>query len=147
MSRGSVEIVRQGVEAFDSGDVERVLAIAHQDFVAEIPPEVSAEPDVYRGHDGIRRYVASFQDAMEDIHFEAERLWDAGESVVVELVLTARGRQTGIPVEQRSAGVWTVRDGSLHRIRAFASLPHALAAAGLGDAAAGRGDADTAQTG
>jgi uncharacterized protein len=134
MSRGNLEIVRQGVEAFDSGDVERVLELAHPDFVAEVPPEVSAEPDLYRGHDGIRRYVASFQDAMEDIHFEAERLWDAGESVVVELLLTARGRQTGIPVEQRSAGVWTVRDGSIHRIRAFGSVQEALAAAGLDDA-------------
>jgi ketosteroid isomerase-like protein len=103
----------------------------HPDFEAEIPAEVSAEPDCYRGEDGIRRYMDSFSDAMEDVHFEGERLWDAGGSVVVALRLTARGRQTGIFVEQRTAGVWTVRDGAVIRIRAYATRSEALKAAGL----------------
>jgi ketosteroid isomerase-like protein len=30
-------------------------------------------------------------------------------------------------VEQRTAGVWTVRDGLVYRIRAYASLADALA--------------------
>ena len=126
-----MEIVRQALAAFDSGEVSRVLAIVDPDFEAEVPPEVSAEPDSYRGHDGIRRYLASFQDAMDDIHFEAERTWDAGESVVVALRLTARGKQTAIEVEQRTAGVWTVRNGRVFRIRAYATVPEALAAVGL----------------
>jgi uncharacterized protein len=134
MSRETVQIVRAAVDAFDSGEIERVIAITHPDFLAEVPPEVSAEPDSYRGHSGIRRYMASFEGAMEDIHFAAAGFWDAGESVVVELVLTARGRQTAIPVEQRSAGVWTVRDGRVHSIRAYAGLAQALAAVGLAEA-------------
>jgi ketosteroid isomerase-like protein len=107
--------------------------LTHPDFVAEVPPEVSAEPDTYRGHSGIRRYVASFQHSMEDIHFEGERFWDAGESVVVELLLTARGRQTAITVEQRTAGVWTVLDRRIVRIHAYATLADALAAVELAD--------------
>jgi ketosteroid isomerase-like protein len=133
MSQENVEIVRRAVEAFDSGQLERILAMTHPDFVAEVPPEVSAEPDSYRGQSGIRRYLASFQDAMEDIHFEGERFWDAGESVVVALRLTARGRQTAIPVEQRTAGVWTVRDGRISRIRSYAKASEALAAVGLAE--------------
>ncbi|MHB8234569.1 MAG: nuclear transport factor 2 family protein [Solirubrobacteraceae bacterium] len=133
MSRENVEIVRRALAAWDSGELERILELTHPDFVAEVPPEVSAEPDSYRGHSGIRRYVASFEAAMEDIRFEGERLWDAGESVVVELLLTARGRQTAIVVEQRTAGVWTVRDGRIYRIRAFATLEDALATVDLAE--------------
>jgi ketosteroid isomerase-like protein len=133
MSQENVEIVRRAVEAFDSGELPRILALTHADFVAEVPPDVSAEPDTYRGHDGIRRYISSFQEAMNEIHFEGERFWDAGDNVVVALRLTARGRQTAIPVEQRSTGVWTVRAGSLLRIRAYGSRKEALAAVGLAE--------------
>lgn len=131
MSEHNVEIVRRAVNAWNSGELSQILAMMHPDFVAEVPPDVSAEPDTYRGHSGVRRYLASFQDAMQDIRFEGERFWDAGESVVVELLLTARGRQTAIAVEQRTAGVWSVRDGRVDRIRAYATLAEALAAVGL----------------
>jgi ketosteroid isomerase-like protein len=79
----------------------------------------------------VQRYVESFADDMDEIHFEGEQLFDAGESVVVDALLTAKGRQTGIPVEQRSAGVLTVRDGKLIRLRAYVSLSEALKAVGL----------------
>jgi ketosteroid isomerase-like protein len=133
MSQENVEVVRSAVEAFDSGELPRILALTHTDFVAEVPPDVSAEPDTYRGHDGIRRYIESFEEAMNEIHFEGERFWDAGDDVVVALRLTARGRQTAIPVEQRTTGVWTVRAGKLLRIRAYASREEALAAVGLAE--------------
>ena len=74
--------------------MERILAFIHPEFEGSVPPEFSAEPDTYRGHDGIRRYFRTFQDAMEEVRFQPERFWDAGDAVVVEMRLTARGRQT-----------------------------------------------------
>jgi len=133
MSEENVQIVRHVLEAFNSEDIEPMLAFAHADLEVEIPPEVSTEPDTYRGHDGMRRYFESFWDAMEGIQFEAEQLWDAGEAVVVALRLTARGRQTAIAVEQRSAGVWEICDGKVIRIRAYPSIARALAAVGLAE--------------
>ena len=47
------------------------------------------------------------------------------------LRLTARGKQTGIPVEQRSAQVWTIREGRAPRAQTFPELSEALEAAGL----------------
>jgi ketosteroid isomerase-like protein len=132
MSRENVEIVRDAISAFNSGDVDRVFAIAHRDFEAHVSPEISAEPDSYRGRDGIRRYFDSFREAFDDIHFEAEQLSDAGTSVVVALRMTAVGKHTAIPVEQRNGGVWTVADGKVAVIDTYASFADALAAAGLG---------------
>src|ERR1700682_5622809 len=113
MSRENVEIVRQIFRAFNSEDIDRVLALTHTEFELEVPPALSAEPDIYRGHDGMRRYWESFQDAMDEIRLQPERLCDAGEAVVVAMKLTAKGRRTAIAVEQRTAGVWTIRDGKV----------------------------------
>jgi uncharacterized protein len=131
MAQDNEEVVRRGFDAFNSGDIERILAFAHPDFEAIVPPELSAEPDTYRGHDGIRRYFQSFQDAMDEIRFQPERFWDAGQSVVAVVRITAKGRQTGIPVEQRIAQVWTIRDGKAVSVRTHASLSEALQAVGL----------------
>ena len=131
MSRENVETLRQVFEAFNSGEMGRVLALTHPDFEGEVPPELSAEPDTYRGHEGIRRYFQSFEDAMDEIRFHPERFWDVGDSVAVAARLTAKGRQTAIPVEQQFALLWTFRDRKALRVRAFASLSEALRAAGL----------------
>jgi ketosteroid isomerase-like protein len=131
MSQENVDIVRRGLEAFNSEDLERILDFIHPDFETEVPPQFSAEPDTYRGHDGIRRYFQSFQDAMREIRFEAEQLWDAGDAVVVAARLTAKGRQTDISVEQRFAQVWRVRDGKAEQVTTYTSVPEALEAAGL----------------
>ena len=131
MSQQNVEIVRNAVEAFNSGDVGRIFALAHPDFEAQIVPELSAEPDTYRGREGIQRYFESFREAFEQIRFEAEGFSDAGDDVVVALRMTAIGRLTKIPVEQRNAGVWTVLDGKIARIQTYASISEALEAVGL----------------
>jgi ketosteroid isomerase-like protein len=133
MSEENVEVVRQMFEAFNSEDIDHIVSFAHPEVVVEIPGAVSAEPDTYRGPDGIRRYFSSFQDAMDEIRFEPERLWDVrdSDSVVVALRLTAKGRQTEIAVEQRTGAVWTVRDGKVVGVRTYASLSEALEAAGV----------------
>jgi uncharacterized protein len=131
MSLQNVELVRRGFEAFNSGDIDRILSFTGPDFEIEVPPGLSAEPDTYRGHAGVRRYFQSFEEAMDEVHFQAERFWDAAEAVVVDALVTARGKQTAILVEQRAAQLWTIRGGSVIRIRAYASLSEALEAVGL----------------
>jgi ketosteroid isomerase-like protein len=116
-------------EAFNSADIERILELLHPDFETTVPPEFSAEPDTYRGHEGMRRYFESFQEAMNEIRFEQEDMQEVGPYVVLAVRLTATGRTTGIPVEQRLAQVWTVRDGQAVRVRSYPSFATALEAA------------------
>jgi ketosteroid isomerase-like protein len=133
MSRQNVERVEEIVRAFNSEDIELILSLTPPEFELDVPPELSAEPDVYRGRDGMRRYWESFQDAMDEIRIEPERICDAGETVVVAMRITAKGRRTAIAVEQRTVGVWTMRDGKVTRIRSYASLPEAFQAVGLAE--------------
>jgi ketosteroid isomerase-like protein len=133
MSQENVELVLAVVEAFNSGEVARIIAVTDDQLEIVVPPGLSAEPDTYRGPEGVRRYMQAFQEVMSDVHFRAERVWHGGEAVVVDVRVTARGKQTGIPVEQRAAQVWTLRDGKALRIRAYASLAEALESVGLAE--------------
>ena len=129
MSEENLEVVRAGFEALNEGGVEALIPFIHPEFEATTPPELAAEPDTYRGHDGVRRYFASFYDAMDRVTFEAEDFIAVGDRVVVPMVLRARGRTTGIEVEQRVAQVWTLREGKAIGAEAFGTLDEALAAA------------------
>ena len=131
MSQENVELVRRLAKAIDSWNIDAVVSLVHPDFEAYVPPEFSAEPDTYRGRDGIRRYFDSFEVAMDEIRYHPVEIWDAGDSVVVAVRLTARGRQTSIPVEQRFAHLWRFRDGMAIGVRTYASASEALEAAGL----------------
>lgn len=131
MSQQNVETVQRGFDALNRGEIGGILAFVHPDFETVVPPELSAEPSAYRGHDGVRRYFESFYDAMRDIRFIADRIWDAGDAVVVALRLTARGKETGIPVEQQVGQVWTIRDGMAVRVENFVTVSEALESVGL----------------
>jgi ketosteroid isomerase-like protein len=131
VAQRNVELMRQGFEAMTRADLSELLALIHPDFEVEIPPDVSAEPDVYRGHDGMRRYIRSFQASMEDIRFEPERMWEVGDEVVVELRLSATGKSSGIPVELRTGQVWRIVDGRAVAARVYADVAAALESVGL----------------
>ena len=133
MSEENVEIVRQAFEALASGGTEAFLRYIHPDFEATTPASLAAEPDTYRGHDGVRRYFESFSGAMEDIHFEGHRFDAVGDHVVVEMTLKARGRVTGIETGQPGFQVWKIRGGQAVRLEVFPTRAAALAAAGVSE--------------
>ena len=139
MDRGeyNVERLRAGYGALAEGGVEALLEYVDPKFESTPPPELVTEPDTYRGHDGLRRYFASFEEAMEDIRFEPDEFTPVGEKlVVVPATLRARGKQTGIEVEQRLFNLWHMREGRAIRLEIFATMDEAMAAA--------RGSADAA---
>ena len=133
MAQSNAELIRRGFEAMSRGDLEELLSLIHPDFEVEIPPEVSAEPDVYRGHEGMRHYLESFEATMEEIRFEADRLWEAGDRVVVDVQVTARGKSSGIPVELRTGQVWTIAGGRAVGAQIYPDLAAALESVGLAE--------------
>jgi ketosteroid isomerase-like protein len=113
MSESSLETVRQLFERVDPGGLEPALELISEDFVVEIPGSMSAEPDVYRGHDGARRYFAGFDGLIEDVRFEPIEFVEEDDTVIVWLRLTGRGAVSGIEVEQHAAVVTRVKDGKV----------------------------------
>jgi ketosteroid isomerase-like protein len=110
--------------AYRTRGVEGVLEFIDEDFEAVVGPEISAEPDVYRGHDGVRRYFAAFE-GIDDVRLTPEEFIEDGERVLVPMVLTGRGASTGIEVEQRVVQAWRFRNGKAARVDVFTDLDSA----------------------
>jgi ketosteroid isomerase-like protein len=130
MSEGNVDVVRRLFEQYASGGVEGALEVMDEDIVIVIPPEVSAEPDTYRGHEGARRYFAGFEGMLEDVRYEAFELIPEGRHVLARARLAGRGVSSGLEVELQTGVVHTVEDGKITRIVPYPDLESAREALG-----------------
>jgi ketosteroid isomerase-like protein len=124
------EIVRQMLDTLNGEGTEAALAWFAEDFHGVVPPELSAEPDSYDGHDGVRRYFDSFHEIVDDLRFDAEELVDVAPNAVAGRgLITGRGRQSGIPIEMRLPLVIRLRDGKLIEMSPYEDWDEAVAAA------------------
>jgi len=129
MNEINADLVRERFAPMREGDVEALLTLIHPDFEVTTPPGLAAEPDTYRGPEGIRRYFDSFYEIMDRVSFEPHDFIGVGERVVVPVTLRARGRTTGIETTQKLVQVWELRDGKAYRIEVYATLEEAMEAA------------------
>jgi ketosteroid isomerase-like protein len=122
-------LVRRMLDALHEEGVEAALAFVAEDFHGVVPPELSAEPDTYDGHDGLRHYFDTFQEIVDDLRFDVEELVEvAPNAVAARGLITGRGRESGIPIEMRVPGLYRIRDGKVVGIEAYPSWEDAVAA-------------------
>jgi ketosteroid isomerase-like protein len=131
MSEADVEQVRRGFEALEVGDAEALIPLVHPEFEMTTPAGLAAEPDTYRGQDGVRRYFDSFYEAMDEIGIRAEAFEDLGGGrVLTPATLRARGRTTGLVAEQSLVLIWEIEDSLARRLLIFPTEAEARAATG-----------------
>jgi ketosteroid isomerase-like protein len=131
MPDANLAVVRRLFDDYAEGGVDAVLHGADENIVIEIPPELSAEPDTYRGHDGVRRYFAGFEGMLDDVRYEALELTASGEdAVIAHIRLSGRGVSSGLDVDLEAFVVHELANGKIVRIRPYADLDGAQAAAG-----------------
>ena len=125
MSEGNVEVVRRLFDQYASGGVEAALEVMDEDIEIVIPPEVSAEPDTYRGHEGACRYLAGFEGMLEDVRDEMFELIPEGGYVLARARLAGRGVSSGLEVELQTSVVHKVEGGKITRIVPYPDLESA----------------------
>ena len=126
--------VRTMLDTLNSQGTEAALDWFAEDFHGEVPPELSAEPDSYDGHDGVRRYFDSFHEIVDDLRFDAEELVEiAPDTVAARGLITGSGRESGIPIEMRVPMLMRLRDGKLVEMSAYAEWDDAVAAGTAAD--------------
>ena len=129
MSAADVELLRTNFAAQVDQGYEAFMPMIHPEFEMETLPGQAAEPQVYRGRDGVRRWWESFYEVMDDIVLEPIEYHDVGEGLVVtEFRMRARGQSSGVEVTQEACMLCHVRDNMLSRIEFFFTLDEALAA-------------------
>jgi ketosteroid isomerase-like protein len=132
MSEENVELVRRIHDELIHGADPLELGLMAPDFEYVSPPD-AMEPGVQRGVEGMRRVLATLEEAYAERRFDVDRILDAGDRVVVLGRLTMVGRSSGVPLQGDGAQVWTLRDGLVARIEWFLTQAEALRAAGIED--------------
>lgn len=133
MSHENVKIVHAAIDAANRRDLPVLDALwsetseFHSTFAA-------TEGRLFRGRAGLREYFATLGDSFDHVWVVIEEITDAGEDrLVVRLRVTARGKRSGIPVEQTNGQVWTLRDQTVLQIVSYLDPAEALAAVGLSE--------------
>jgi ketosteroid isomerase-like protein len=130
VTRSNVEVLQRMFDLFAEGGVEPTLELIDPGVVVEIPPDMSAEPDTYHGHEGVRRYFDGFRGMLEDIRYEALELTPEGDYVVAHVRISGRGASSGLDVGLEPYVVHELSGGKIVRIRPYPDLESARAALG-----------------
>ena len=131
MSQANVELYRRAAQAFNDGDLDRLLGV--------MDPEVEAFPRLapieggYCGHDGVRRWFESLNAAFPDFHAVVLEVRDLGDRTFAELRNRGRGAGSDTPFEQSSWHVAEWRDEKCIRWRVYPTRAEALSAVGLSE--------------
>jgi ketosteroid isomerase-like protein len=122
-------VVRRFFERYERVGIEGVIEGVAPGAALEVLPDTSAEPDVYEGREGLRRYFAGFDGALEDVRFELVDAQDIAPGAALgEVRMSGRAAATGIPVETTAFVVCLVSGGTIERMTAHGSRESALEA-------------------
>jgi len=125
----AAEIVRAMFDALNDEGTEAALEWFAEDFHGVVPPELSAEPDSYDGHDGVRRYFDSFHEIVADLRFDATELVEVTpDAVAAHGLITGSGRESGIPIHMPAPLLMRLRNGKLVEMSAYPTVDEAISA-------------------
>ncbi len=128
MSEEDVDVVRRVWEAWDRRDTPAMFALYDPAIVWQSHYGPISGP--YRGHEGVRQFFQEWTDALDSFHLQAEEFIDAGDCVVVDVKVFARGKGSGVEAEMPQGQLCRVRNGLVISMEFFESKERALEAAG-----------------
>jgi ketosteroid isomerase-like protein len=134
MSQENVERLRQAYGAWNRGDRDSWVALAHPDGELILPAVQMMEgSDALRGQEGAERAWQVLHDTFSDPRFDVEEIRDLGERTFGKTRLRGRGAGSGAPLDQRIWHLVQWRNGKIIRFEGFLNEDKALEAAGLSD--------------
>ena len=97
-------------------------------------PQCEARPieatETLHGHNGVAAAFRDWFDAFEEFTIEAEDFSAHGDRVLVAMRQRARGKGSGLEIEERVYQLFTLRDGKLFRFEEYADEADARKALG-----------------
>jgi ketosteroid isomerase-like protein len=128
-----VEIIRAGFDAFNRGDYELWIAGLDEDVVL-LDLEETPDTGVFRGHDGVRAWLAKLREAWgEGFRFEPLSITQGDGVAVVDTRASGVGVGGGVPIEMTVYMVLRFRDQKVVWTKSFMDRSDALQAAGLSE--------------
>ena len=135
MSQENVEAFRRAIDAYNARDVEGFVQTfdAAVEWRALTGVMFGTEATVYRGHEGVRRFLRETEEAFAEAHIEYAEARDLGDRIVVIGRLRIRGKASGVETESPVAWVVDFEGGRVCRMRDYIDPGQALEAAGLSE--------------
>lgn len=130
MPSESEDVARRFAVAVTRGDTEAAIEICHPEI--EFDSVLGIGGRAYLGHDGIRQYFDDVASAWKEWRVEVERVAEAPDGrVAIVMTMHARGKGSGASVAERTAHIWTLRDGKLFHNQPYREPEQALRDLGL----------------
>jgi ketosteroid isomerase-like protein len=127
------DIVRRAHDALNRGDAEELAALCAPDFRLDMSDRVF-NPEVYSGHDGIRRFVAEVHEVWETFTWEPVDVKEVGDAVLTLVHSVGRGRGSGLEIDRDSAMLWRIPEETLLALTFYRDPSAARQAAGIDSA-------------
>ena len=125
-----VEVVRRAFEAWNEGDVERVIEMAHADLEF-VPLRSQLDGAAYHGGEGMRQFARDAGEEWEYLRILPDEFRAVGGEVLMLGRYDAKGRGSGMDIQFPCGWVARVRDGKLAYLRTYSDPQEALKAVGL----------------
>ena len=131
-----VEIVRLSLQFFNreweslsEGSMAWAQAVDRDVVWEENEPAFAGLAKTYHGHEGLARWFQEVLEPWDLYEGEELRLEEIGDTVVIQIRLKGRGRESGAEVDMTVCNVFTFRDGRIVRRQLWHEWDDALIAA------------------
>jgi ketosteroid isomerase-like protein len=113
-----IEVVRAVYDAFERRDLDAMLVHLSDDCELHLEgtARLAGRHGPYRGHEGMRQYLADVDRLWEDLILHAADYRAVPGSVIVMGHIT--GRRQGLDVRRSSVWTWKVKDGRATSVKA-----------------------------
>ena len=115
MREESLQVIDGLIDAWNRRDLDAALERMHPQ--CEVRPIEATE--TLRGHDGVATAFRDWFEAFEEFSIEPEDRIAHGDRVLVRVRQRARGKGSGLEIEERFYQLFTLRDGKVFRFEEF----------------------------
>lgn len=128
MSEENLALLREGVEAYNRGDLSFVYSRAAEDIEIYADPGL-ANSGTYHGRDAFERWTQEWLEAWSDFSLDVRAVEEIDERfLVVEVLQRGVGAESGIEVEMKLVQLIEVREGEIARFHLYPGREPAEAA-------------------
>ena len=120
-----LDTIRASYVALNQGDVQAALDALHREAVWRETPELPGGDD-FEGRAAIERFLVGYLEQWDVFHQQVESTLSRGDRVLVNIRMTAVGRESGAEVSARYVDIWKMRDGRGAEVDAYYDAEMAL---------------------